>query len=122
MIKRIMYIENKSTGEARIGRITSSRTGKTLYYKANDLNACKRFHSLGGQGISGNYFDMDSVDPDDWRGSRGATEYWISGCKKKGGDRHPCERSGPIEIDEDVREEYWTKIRNRSEQKDKTVA
>ena len=35
-------------------------------------------------------------------------EFWISGCKKRGGDRL---YGGVIEIDEDVREEYWVSIR-----------
>jgi hypothetical protein len=37
-------------------------------------------------------------------------DYWISGCKIAGDDTlYP----GIVEIDEDVREEYWLKIRNR---------
>ena len=38
--ERIMYIENKSeglSGDARIGRVTFSRTGKTLYYRGRSL-------------------------------------------------------------------------------------
>ena len=41
MKNRIMYIERRG-GEARIGRITFSRTGKTLSYKGRAL------HPLGG--------------------------------------------------------------------------
>jgi len=42
-----------------------------------------------------------------WRQKK---EYWISGCKKAGDDTlYP----GIVEIDEDVREEYWLQIRNR---------
>lgn len=37
--------------------------------------------------------------------------YWISGCKKDGSDRLYGERI-PIQIDDDVREEYWKEIRN----------
>jgi hypothetical protein len=37
-------------------------------------------------------------------------EYWISGCHKDGLDRLYGERV-PIEIDEDVRDEYWSDIR-----------
>jgi hypothetical protein len=44
-----------------------------------------------------NYFETTTGDP-----------YWISGCKKKGGDRL---YSGVIHIDDGVREEYWTEIR-----------
>jgi hypothetical protein len=41
-------------------------------------------------------------------------EYWISGCKKKGGDRL---YSGMVEIDDDVREEYWNEIRKMPEKR-----
>lgn len=92
-----MYIENKSeslSGPARIGRVTFSKSGKSIYYDG------KRFESLNGSGFKTNYFEVDSGD-----------EYWISGCKKNGEDRLYYERV-PVLIDEDVREEYWTEIRN----------
>ena len=38
--------------------------------------------------------------------------YWISGPKKRGGDKL---YGGVVEIDEDARIEYWTKIRGRPE-------
>ncbi len=95
---RIMYIENKSediSGPARIGRVTFSKSGKSVYYRG------KTFQSLKGAGFKANYVDVDTRE-----------EYWISGCKKNGGDRlYP----GEIEIDEDVREEYWLNIRNQPE-------
>ncbi|MFO8015260.1 MAG: 1-deoxy-D-xylulose-5-phosphate synthase [Phycisphaerae bacterium] len=98
MKPRIMYIELKSghsdDGPARIGRVTFSRTGKTIYYRGH------RFQSLKGGGYA-NYVDIDTGD-----------EYWISGCKKNGEDRHWA-GSGLVEIDEDVREEYWTEIRGK---------
>jgi len=104
MKPRIMYIENKSeglNGPARIGLVTFSKTAKTIYYQD------KTFQSLKG-GYKANYFDVDTGD-----------EYWISGCKKRGGDRlYP----GIIVIDDDVREEYWTSIRNKPESKEqKTI-
>ncbi|MDQ6878059.1 MAG: hypothetical protein M3082_10260 [Candidatus Dormibacteraeota bacterium] len=40
-------------------------------------------------------------------------QYWISGCHKDGKD---ALYSTTVEIDEDVRLEYWTKIRNEPEQ------
>ena len=43
MKPRVMYIENKSTGlsgPARIGRVTFSKTGKSLYYRG------RRFQTL----------------------------------------------------------------------------
>ena len=104
MKPRIMYIEYKPdgiVGPARIGRVTFSQSGKTLYYGG------KTFEPLKGLGFKCNYFDV-------------ATEegYWISGCKKRGGDRlYP----GTIEIDEDVREEYWTEIREMPEKRNERV-
>lgn len=43
-------------------------------------------------------------------------EYWISACKKDGSDRLYGAKK-PVYIDEDVREEYWTTIRNLPELK-----
>jgi hypothetical protein len=95
-VSKIMYIEYKGgglVGSARIGRVTFSKSGKTLYYKD------KRFKSLGGRGFKSNYFDVDTGE-----------YYWISGPGKDGEDRLYGERL-PVEIDEDVQKEYWTKIR-----------
>jgi len=94
MQPRIMYTERKSDvlgGPARIDRVSFSKTGKTLYYGG------RRFESLRGAGYKANYVDVES-----------GAEYWISGCKKRGGDRL---YGGMIEIDDDVREEYWTVVR-----------
>ena len=94
-----MYIENKFGendlfGNARIGRVTFSKTGKSIHYNG------KTFETLGGTGFKANYRDVETGD-----------HYWISGCKKDGTDRLYGERL-PICIDEDVREEYWIDIRN----------
>ena len=90
-----MYIENKSTagltGPGRIGRVTFSKSGQTIYYAGRTLR------TLNGQGFKSNYFDIATDE-----------EFWISGCKKRGGDRL---YGGTIEIDADVREEYWIKVR-----------
>lgn len=89
---RIMYIENKSTGlegDARIGRIYFSKSGKSVYYDG------KRFQSLKGSGFKSNYFDVDSGD-----------EYWISGPRKDRSDRL-YSGSKDVQIDDDVREEYF---------------
>jgi hypothetical protein len=93
---RIMYIECKAgglTGPARIGRVTFSQTGRTLYYRG------KKFQSLKGRGFKSNYYDVETRD-----------DYWISGPKRNGGDALYGGNS-PIEIDDDVREEYWRVIR-----------
>jgi len=102
-----MYIENKSeglSGPARIGRVTFSKSGKSIYYNE------KEFRSLKGHGFKANYFEVESGD-----------HFWISGPKKNGEDRLYGERI-PIEIDEDVREEYWTEIRQKPENKNKKSA
>jgi hypothetical protein len=102
--QRIMYIESKGgennlIGDARIGRVTFSKTGKSIHYKG------LTFETLSGTGFKANYFDVETGD-----------HYWISGCKKNGADRLYGERL-PIFIDEDVREEYWTEIRNMPEKR-----
>ena len=72
-----------------------------MYYQG------RRFETLSGDGYKANYFDVET-----------GQEYWISGCKKNGLDRLYGERL-LIEIDEDVREEYWVEIRNQPEDKHK---
>src|ERR1700722_14063144 len=84
MKTRIMYIECKSneiSGPGRIGRVTFSKSGKSLYYQG------RLFHTLSGRGFKANYRDSESGE-----------QYWISGCKKRGGDRL---YAGTIEIDDD---------------------
>jgi len=91
---RLMYIEYKGegiTGPARIGRVTFSGSGKSMYYDG------RRFESLKGQGYKANCRDVETGE-----------QYWISGCKKDGNDTlYP----GVVEIDEDAREEYWLTVR-----------
>ncbi len=100
MKTRIMYIEDQSgdlTGPARIGRVSFSKTGRTIYYRG------RSFQSLKGLGFKANYYDLQTGD-----------HFWISGPKRNGGDT--LYGSGaPIEIDEDVREEYWRDIRRQPE-------
>jgi hypothetical protein len=103
MKTRIMYIKRKDdgvNGPARIGRVTFSKSGRSLYYRG------RRFQAFCG-GFKANYFDAES-----------RAEYWISGCKKQGGDRlYP----GTIEIDRDVREKYWEEIRALPQELDQTT-
>jgi hypothetical protein len=101
MIKRtrIMYIESKAeglNGPARIGRVTFNKTGRTLYYKGQS------FQSLKGHGFKANY-----------RGNETGEEYWISGPRRDGLDRLYGKSALVVEIDDDVREEYWTEIRKK---------
>lgn len=93
---RIMYVERGGFGgPGRIGRVTLSKTGRTLYYGG------RTFVSLNGSGYKTNHFDQETRE-----------DYWISGPRKDGQDTlYPRE----VEIDEDVCEEYWTAIRKRPE-------
>jgi hypothetical protein len=114
---RIMYIENKGgeivkrysytdqliegglTGTARIGRVTFSKTRATLYYQGRSLQ------SLKGSGFKSNYFDIETGE-----------HFWISGPKKNGEDSLYATNIA-ADIDDDIREEYWTEIRKRPEHK-----
>jgi hypothetical protein len=52
-----MYVESKSAslnGPARIGRVTFSKTGKSISYGG------RTFQSLKGRGCKANYFDVDT--------------------------------------------------------------
>ena len=94
---RIMYIEHKgfsSVGDARIGRVTFSKTGQTIYYNGKTLTKAKK-------AVYGNYIDIETGE-----------NYWVSGCKKDGTD---ALFSNTVEIDKDVLEEYWTEIRKKPE-------
>lgn len=107
MKSRIMYIECKADslmGPARIGRVTYSKSGQTLYYQG------KAFQSLRGAGFKSNYYEVATGD-----------QYWISGCKKQGSNRLYGERI-PVAIDEDARYEYWTVIRNKPAKKEEAIA
>jgi hypothetical protein len=97
---RIMYIERKAeslNGPARIGRVTFSKTGRTVEYRGKKFQKHK-------SGYKWNHFDVETGD-----------HYWISGPRKDGQDRLYPQSSQPVEIDEDVREEYCTTIRGISD-------
>ena len=94
---RIMYIEDKSVGlngQARIGRVTFSKSGQSIHYQG------RTFQRLGGNGVKANYFDAESGD-----------QFWISGPRKDGRDRLYPSSTKPVEIDTDVHDEYWKDIR-----------
>src|SRR5476649_2190863 len=96
MKSRIMYIESKAgglAGPARIGRVTFSKSGATIYYQG------KAFQSLRGSGFKSNYFDVETGE-----------HYWISGPHKDGRDSLYATHVTPA-VDDDVVEEYWLKIR-----------
>ncbi len=89
---RLMYIELKTghqdNGPAWIGRVKFSKSGHTVYFNGRALKRS------GGQGVEGNHYDVETGE-----------EYWVSGVKKAGSDRHSV-GSGKIKIDVRVLEEY----------------
>ena len=106
MHSRIMYIESKAgglTGPARIGRVTFSQSGATLYY------AGKSFQSLKGSGFKANYFDVETSE-----------QYWISGPRKDGEDSL-YGTNALVTVDADVHDEYWSTIRGLPVPPRKTV-
>ena len=87
----IRYIELESgyhdDGPAWIARVAVSKSGRTRYFNGKAL---KRSTQAG----SGNYYDVVTAE-----------SYWISGVKKKGGDRHWAGR-GKITIDAGAVDEH----------------
>ena len=90
--RRLMYVENKEGTvdgvPARIGWVTFSKSGRTVYYRNLEL------HRTGGQGIRGNYRDVVTGE-----------EYWVSGVKVRGSNNHWAERVQTA-IDPDAVSEY----------------
>jgi hypothetical protein len=86
----LMYIELKTgysdNGPAWIGKVKYSKSGQTVYFNNKGF---KRF-----QGINSNFYDIETGE-----------EYWISGVKKNGEDRHWA-GNGKIMIDRKVIDEY----------------
>lgn len=92
MNDHIRYIELKTgfsnDGPAWIGKVEFSKTGQTVYFNGRSLKRLK------SGGISGNHYDLETDD-----------EYWISGVKKNGRDRH-WTGTGKIMIDRSIVQEY----------------
>ena len=96
MKSRIMYIESKAArhaGRAHIGRVTFSNSGATLYY------AGRSFQSSKGSDLKSSYLCVES---DEW--------YLIADVRPDG-QAHPDAKNEAPEVDADVHEEYWSKIR-----------
>jgi hypothetical protein len=94
-MRRIMYVENKNRGldgDGRIGWVESSKSGRTYRYRGRELLKV-------GNGYKYNCIDLENGD-----------EYWVSGPRKDGADKL---HGGVVQIDEDARVEYWTKIRQQ---------
>lgn len=94
MIHSFMYIELKTgysdDGPAWIGYVKTSKSKKTIYFNGHAFQKAV--------GIDGNYIDIENGD-----------EYWISGVKKKGSNRHWA-GNGTIMIDQRAVEEYLALI------------
>lgn len=90
--RRVLYIENKDGdlggAQGRVGWVTFSKTGKSIYYRGRVLR------KASGGGIRGNFFDETTGE-----------EYWISGVKKRGSNGHWAE-SVKIVVDDDAKDEY----------------
>jgi len=87
-----MYIEDKSkglSGSARIGYVEYSNSMRSMKYNGRIFIKCVGFK----------YNRIDISDGSHW---------WITGPKKKGGDRLYSGES--VEIDDDARVEYWGKL------------
>ncbi len=88
----LKYIELKSgfsdNGPAWIARVSVSKSGRTVYFNGRAL---KR---TGKSGLLGNHRDLENGD-----------EYWISGVKKNGLDRHRA-GSGRVRIEASAVPEY----------------
>jgi hypothetical protein len=79
------------TEGARIGRVSFSKTGRTVYYEGRELRGI-------GQPW---YVDIETGE-----------RFHIQTARADGLDRSEGRRGGsfPVEIDADVQEEYWREI------------
>jgi hypothetical protein len=102
-VKLLRYIELKSghsdNGPAWIGYVTSSKTGRTLYFNGRGLMKLKG-QRRGASG--GNYVDMETGE-----------SFWISGVKKNGKDRHWA-GSGKVLIEAAAVAEYLETIKAKT--------
>jgi hypothetical protein len=78
-----------------------SKTGATIYYRGQE------FRSLKGAGFKAIYHEVGTGD-----------ECWISGPRRDGRDSLYATNIS-TEIDADVSDEYWAKIRKRQTEKNK---
>jgi hypothetical protein len=92
MKRQLIYVELKTgcadRGPAWIGFGEYSKSGRTIYFNDQGFQSCK------GRGIGANFHDLESGD-----------EYWISGIKREGGDRHWA-GSGIISVDREAVSDY----------------
>ena len=88
--RRVMYVENKN-GQidgafARIGWVTFSKTGQTVYYRGLTLSKAN--------GVRGNFVDVENGD-----------EFWVSGVKARGSNVHWASSISCV-VDDDAATEY----------------
>ena len=87
----LRYIELKTgyqdNGPAWIGRVKSSKSGRTIYFNGRALKQ-------GARGAAGNFYDL-----------RTGEIFWVSGVKQDGSDRHWA-GSGKITIEAAAVDEY----------------
>lgn len=99
MKSQLTYIELKTgysdNGPAWISLVESSKTGQTLYF---DNKALKRQNIPGS---NSNHYDIETGD-----------EYWVSGVKKNGQDRH-WSGNGKIMIDKDSIADYLSFLNSK---------
>src|SRR5262249_133351 len=88
----LKYIELKTghsdNGPAWVARVKVSKSGRTVYFNGRALKRSD------GKGIEGNHYDLLTGD-----------EYWVSGVKKTGSNRHWA-GSGKIAIEMSAIPEY----------------
>jgi hypothetical protein len=92
----LKYIELKSgfadNGPAWVARVATSRSGRTVYFNGRAL---KR---TGKSGVAGNHRDLETGE-----------EYWVSGVKKDGLDRHWA-GTGKVSIEASAVAEYLATV------------
>jgi len=92
----LKYLELKTghsdNGPAWIARVITSKSGRTVYFNGRALKRIKG-------GVTGNYLDITTRE-----------EFWISGVKKNGQDRHWA-GSGKVLVQADAVDEYLSIIR-----------
>lgn len=93
---RLLYIELRTgyadNGPAWIAKVQVSASGRTVYFNGKALKRSV------GQGNVGNHYDLETGD-----------DYWLSGVKQDGSDRHSA-GSGKIKIDRAAVDEYLAHV------------
>ena len=88
----LKYIELKTghsdNGPAWVAHVSVSKSGRTVYFNGKALKRA------GGSFVLGNHYDLETGE-----------EYWVSGVKKDGSDRHSA-GSGVVQIEASAVAEY----------------